>query len=126
MSLNALGTFFSGLIIAYARSWKLALILSCILPVLFIIIGGGGRFVSKSSVKVLSGYSAAATIAEEILSSVRTAQAFGTEEKLVSLYDESLESAQKAGYRKAFALALVLASMFASVYLLNGLAFCTF
>jgi ATP-binding cassette subfamily B (MDR/TAP) protein 1 len=92
--------------------------------VLFIIIFGGGRFVAKYSRGVLSGYSDAATIAEEILSSVRTVQAFGKEEKLASLYESSLRTSQKAGYRKAFALALVLASLFTAMYLMNGLAFC--
>ena len=88
------------------------------------IIGGGGRLVSKASKGVVEGYSSASAVAEEILSSVRTAQAFGTEEKLASLYDRNLESAQKAGYQKAFALALLLASMFSSMYLCHGLAWC--
>jgi ATP-binding cassette, subfamily B (MDR/TAP), member 1 len=81
--------------------------------------------VGKASKGVVAGYSSAATVAQEVFSSVRTAQAFGSEEKLASLYDENLKSAQKAGYRKAVAMALLLASLFGSRYLLFGLAFCT-
>lgn len=81
--------------------------------------------VSKASKRVLAEYSSAATLAEEILSSVRTAQAFGSEDALATLYDKNLATAQKAGYRKAFSIALLMASMFASMYLTHGLAFCT-
>ena len=77
----------------------------------------------RASKRVVAASAAAASVAEEVISSVRTAQAFGTEEKLASVYDNNLKSAQKAGYRKAAALALLLASMFASRYLLYGLGF---
>jgi ATP-binding cassette, subfamily B (MDR/TAP), member 1 len=124
LSLYSIGTFFSGLIIAYVRGWKLALILSSIIPALVIVIGGGGRMVATASKRAMVGYAAAATIAEEVLSSVRTAQAFGTEDKLAATYDDKLASAQKAGYRKAFALALLMASIMCIRYLLFGLGFC--
>jgi len=80
--------------------------------------------VGKASKGVIAGYSSAATIAEEVLSSIRTAQAFGSEDKLASTYDEKLATAQVAGYRKAFALALLMASIFCCRYLLFGLGFC--
>ena len=80
--------------------------------------------VAKASKGVMVGYSAAATISEEVLSSVRTAQAFGTEDRLAATYDEKLAAAQIAGYKKSFALALMLASIFSVRYLLFGLGFC--
>jgi ATP-binding cassette, subfamily B (MDR/TAP), member 1 len=91
---------------------------------MIIVVGFGGRMVAKSSRMAMMSYSAAATVAEEILSSVRTAQAFGTEDKLAVLYNGNLGSAQKAGIRKAFAMAFLLASLFSLRYLLYGLAFC--
>jgi ATP-binding cassette, subfamily B (MDR/TAP), member 1 len=118
--------FFSGFIIAYIRSWKLALVLSCILPFLIIVGGGGGRMVGKASKGVMAGYASAATIAEEVLSSIRTAQAFGTEDRLASTYDEHLAAAQVAGYMKAFAMALLMAGMFSSRFAVFGLGFCIF
>lgn len=92
---------------------------------MLLIFGVGGTYLAKLSAKVVSEYSAAATLAEEVLSSVRTAQAFGTEEKLAQKYDVSLISAQKVGYRKAAALAAMFAGIFTIVYLAYGLAFCT-
>ena len=124
MSLYSIGTFFSGFIVAFVRSWRLALILSSILPVLIIIIGGGGRLVGNATKRVMAGYSSAATIAEEVLSSIRTSQAFGTEDKLAATYDEKLATAQVAGYKKSYAFAFLLSSIFACRYLLFGLGFC--
>jgi len=121
---QAMATFCSGFIIAFIRQWKLALILSCILPTMLLIFAGGGRRMAKLAAKVVAEYSAAATIAEEVLSSVRTAQAFGTEEKLALQYDQSLIAAQKVGYKKAAVLACMFAGIFTLVYLAYGLAFC--
>jgi hypothetical protein len=80
--------------------------------------------VGNASKRVIAGYSSAATIAEEVLSSIRTAQAFGTEDRLAATYDKSLATAQVAGYTKAYAYAFLLASIFACRYLLFGLGFC--
>jgi len=80
--------------------------------------------VAKFSKLVVAEYAAAATIAEEVLSSIRTAQAFGTEEKLAKQYDESLITAQNVGYKKAFVLAIMFACIFPLIYLAYGLAFC--
>ena len=106
------------------RSWKLTLVLFCILPTMLFIFGVGGGAIAKLAKNVVAEYSSAATVAEEVLSSVRTAQAFGTEEKLARQYDISLISAQKVGYKKAIALAIMFACIFSIVYLSYGLAFC--
>jgi ATP-binding cassette, subfamily B (MDR/TAP), member 1 len=91
---------------------------------MLLIFGAGGAMVAKLSIKVVAEYSKAATVAEEVLSSIRTAQAFGTEERLAKEYDISLISAQKTGYKKAMVLALMFAGIFTLVYLSYGLAFC--
>ena len=92
---------------------------------MLLIFGIGGTLIARLSAKILKEYSAAATIAEEVLSSVRTAQAFGTEDKLSKLYDENLDSAQKVGYKKSIVFAIMFASIFTLIYLSYGLAFCT-
>jgi ATP-binding cassette, subfamily B (MDR/TAP), member 1 len=92
---------------------------------MLLIFGGGGGYMAKLAAQVVLEYSKAATIAEEVLSSIRTAQAFGTEEKLAKQYDISLIAAQKVGYRKAAVLAMMFAGIFTLVYLAYGLAFCT-
>ena len=122
---QAIATFFSGFIIAFTRSWKFTLVLSCILPTMLIIFGVGGKSVAKLAQKIVGEYSSAATVAEEVLSSVRTAQAFGTETRLAEEYDGNLVSAQQVGYRKAAVMSFMFAAIFTLVYLAYGLAFCT-
>ena len=123
ITLQAAGTFVSGFVIAFVRSWKFTLILFCILPTMLLIFGLGGATVAKLAVKVVAEYSSAATVAEEVLSSIRTAQAFGTEERLAKQYDSNLDAAQKVGYKKAVVLACMFAGIFTLVYLAYGLAF---
>ena len=70
-------------------------------------------------------YASASTIAEEIISSVKTAQAFGAQATLSKLYDDSLAAAQKAGYKMQLSGSIMLACMFFSVYAFYALGFCT-
>jgi hypothetical protein len=78
-----------------------------VLPRMLLIFGGGRWWISRLA-QVVGEYSAAATIAE-VLSSIRTAQAFGKEEKLAIPDDKSLIVSQKVGYNKN----VVLPCMFA-------------
>lgn len=123
MSLSA---FFSAFIIAFAKSWKFALILSCIVPTIIALFAIGGGFMAKYAKLVMAEYANASTIAEEIISSVRTAQAFGTQEKLAKLYDDNLVAAQRAGYKQQISGALMLSIMFLCVYAFYGLGFCIY
>src|SRR5579859_6287218 len=120
----SLASFFSAFIIGFVKQWKFALILSCLLPTIMIIFGVGGGMIAKYAKLGISEYAAASTVAEEIISSVRTAQAFGTQDKLSKLYDQNLVAAQRVGYKQQLSGALMLASMFFVIYAFYGLGFC--
>lgn len=81
---------------------------------------------AKYAKLVMTEYGKASTIAEEVISSVRTAQAFGTQDKLAKLYDDNLIAAQRAGYKQQRTGAIMVAVMFLSVYSFYGLGFCIF
>lgn len=119
-------SFFSAFVIAFVKNWKFALILSCIVPTIVAIFGIGGTFIAKYAKLVVKEYGSASTVAEEIISSVRTAQAFGKQERLAKLYDDNLVAAQRAGYKQQICGAIMLATMFFSVYAFYGLGFCRF
>jgi ATP-binding cassette, subfamily B (MDR/TAP), member 1 len=80
--------------------------------------------ITKYTAVSMKEYAAAATIAEEIISSVRTAQAFGTQDKLAKLYDDNLIAAQRTEYRRQFVEAVMLAVLFFCIYGFYGLATC--
>ena len=117
-------TFISGFVIAFAKQWKFTLILSCMVPAMVAIFGAGGAIVAKIAAKLVAELSTAATIAEEAISSIRTTEAFGMDDKLAAQYDSSLGNAQRIGYRKVIASSCMFASVFFLVYMMFGLAFC--
>lgn len=86
--LSLISTFFTGYIIAFIRSWKLALACASILP--FIVIAGGimSFFLTKLKMAQINHVALAGTIAEEVISTIRTAQAFGAQSSLERLYDK--------------------------------------
>jgi hypothetical protein len=61
------------------------------------------------------------TLAEEVVSTIRTAQAFGTQSVLASFYDVSVQKAYNADCRFAVAQGIGLAFMFFSIYAAYGL-----
>jgi ATP-binding cassette subfamily B (MDR/TAP) protein 1 len=100
---NFLSAFVAGFILAYARSWRLALALSSILPCIAITGGVMNKFISSymryvnlitffanshySGRLSLKHVAEGGNLAEEVISTVRTAQAFGAQTTLASLYD---------------------------------------
>ena len=110
--------------IAFVRQWKYTLVVIFILPVVLIIFAVGVKFLSKYSKEVVDKLAASATVAEEVISSIRTVQAYGSEYRLAKLYDDNLIGAQRMGYRVAFSVALMIATMYFVVLSAYALGFC--
>jgi ATP-binding cassette subfamily B (MDR/TAP) protein 1 len=85
--------------------------------------GSGSRWIVKYSKQSLESYALGGSIAEEVISSIRNAVAFGTQDKLARQYDEHLANAEKYGYRTKFVLGIMVGGMFMIIYLNYGLAF---
>lgn len=123
MSAMFVATFIAGFIVAYVKSWQLSLAMSSILPC---ILGAGAAmnvFVTKYQQIELQYVAQAATVAEESLSTVRTAKAFGIEQRLVDLYDESNVETTKQGNKKAICQGIGLGAFFFIIYSSYALAF---
>ncbi|PBP28794.1 ABC transporter [Diplocarpon rosae] len=123
LTINALATFFTAFVIGFIKSWKLTLILSSTVFAIVIIMGSGGSFIIKYSKQSLASYAEGGTVVEEVISSIRNATAFGTQDKLARQYDNHLAHAEKYGFRVKIALAIMIAGMFLVIYLNYGLAF---
>ncbi|KAJ5913074.1 Leptomycin B resistance protein [Penicillium tannophilum] len=122
-SLAAIATFVTAFIIAFVKYWKLALILCSIIVAIVVVLGGCGRFMVKYNKQSLAAYALGGTVAEEVLSSIRNAVAFGTQEKLALQYDAHLAEAQKWGFRQKSVLSGMMGFAMWVVYLSYGLAF---
>jgi ATP-binding cassette subfamily B (MDR/TAP) protein 1 len=71
----------------------------------------------------VAAYSEGGSVAEEVLSSVRNAMAFGTQDRLAKMYDAHLTQAEKYGRKIKTAVACMMAGMMCIMYLNYGLAF---
>ena len=94
-------TFLSGFVIAFTKGWKLALVLTAVIPVM----GGAAAFMAKlladGSSKGQDAYAGAGAIAQEVLSSIRTVTAFNGQQREIERYNKKLAEAEKAGVKKA-------------------------
>ena len=123
LTLNATATFVTAFVIGFVKSWKLTLILTSTIATIVTIMGGGSRFIVKYSKQSLQSYALGGSVAEEVISSIRNATAFGTQDKLARQYDKHLAEAEKYGYKVKLALAMMVGGMFMVIYLNYGLAF---
>ncbi|KZT39956.1 P-loop containing nucleoside triphosphate hydrolase protein [Sistotremastrum suecicum HHB10207 ss-3] len=118
-----IASFFTGFILAYVRSWRLALALSSILPC----IGLTGAFMNKAVSRYmqmsLDAVAEGGTLAEEVISTIRTAQAFGTQSKLAKLYDVPINKSKTVDSKAAVWHGLGLGTFFFIIYSAYALAF---
>jgi ATP-binding cassette subfamily B (MDR/TAP) protein 1 len=123
LTLNAISTFITAFIIGFIKSWKLTLILSSTVFAITAVMGGGSTFIVKYSKQSLESYALGGSVAEEVISSIRNATAFGTQDKLARQYDKHLAEAEKYGYKVKFAIGIMVGCMFMIINLNYGLAF---
>lgn len=123
LTLTAVSTFVTAFIIAYVKYWKLALICSSTIVALVLTMGGGSRFIIKYSKMSLESYGAGGTVAEEVISSIRNATAFGTQDKLAKQYESHLAEAEKWGTKNQVILGFMVGTMFGLMFSNYGLGF---
>ncbi|KAE8382088.1 P-loop containing nucleoside triphosphate hydrolase protein [Aspergillus bertholletiae] len=123
LTLTALSTFVTAFIVAYIKYWKLALICSSTIVALVLVMGGGSRFIVKYSKMSLESYGAGGTVAEEVISSIRNATAFGTQDKLARQYEIHLAEAEKWGVKNQIILGFMIGGMFGIMFSNYGLGF---
>ncbi|KAG1822804.1 P-loop containing nucleoside triphosphate hydrolase protein [Suillus subaureus] len=118
-----LAAFVTGFVLAYIRSWRLALALTSIFPCIAITGAVMNRFVSKYMQMSLNHVAEGGTLAEEVIATVRTAQAFGAQKFLSSLYDKHIDGSRIANSKGAIWQGGGLASFFFVIYSAYALAF---
>lgn len=120
---NFLAAFVCGFVLAYSRSWRLALAMSSILPCIAITGGTMNKFISTYMQLSLKHVANGGTLAEEVISTVRTAQAFGTQKILSGLYDVHVNQSLLVDMKAAVWHGGGLAVFFFVIYSAYALAF---
>ncbi|KAI1189830.1 ABC transporter [Nemania serpens] len=123
LTLSAVATFVSAFVIGFVFYWKLTLILTSVIFALLFVMGTASVFVVKYTKQNIQAHAAGGTVAEEVLSSIRNAIAFGTENRLALKYDEHLKVGEFFGFRKSASVALLVGGIFLVIYLNYGLSF---
>ncbi|KAK2592176.1 hypothetical protein QQS21_010136 [Conoideocrella luteorostrata] len=123
LTLAALATFITAFVIGFANYWKLTLILSATVFALVLNIGIGSSFMLKHNKNSLESYAQGGSLADEVVSSIRNAIAFGTQDRLAKQYDKHLGKAEYFGFRVKSSMAVMVAGMMLILFLNYGLAF---
>ncbi|KAF5337587.1 hypothetical protein D9611_014796 [Ephemerocybe angulata] len=118
-----LGAFVTGFVLAYVQSWRLALALSSMLPCIAITGGVMNKFLSKYMQLSLKHVAESGSLAEEVISTVRTAQAFGTQKKLSAIYDSHITKSETVDLKAAMWHGGSLSVFMFVIYSGYGLAF---
>lgn len=123
LTLTAVATFITAFIIGFVKFWKLTLICCSTIVCLVLVMGGGSRFIIRYNKQTLDSYGVGGTVAEEVISSIRNATAFGTQEKLARQYETHLDTAEKWGTKLQMVLGCMVGFMMGIIFLNYGLGF---
>ncbi|KAI6035800.1 P-loop containing nucleoside triphosphate hydrolase protein [Pisolithus marmoratus] len=120
---NCLSAFFTGFILAYCQSWRLALAITSIVPCIGVTSAIIQRFLAKHTQVALQCIAESGTIAEEVISTVRTAQAFGSQRVLGSLFNKKIDSIRPLNTKSAILHGCGMGVLFFIMYSAYALAF---
>ncbi|TLD10736.1 hypothetical protein PgNI_05483 [Pyricularia grisea] len=123
LTLTAVATFVTGFVIAYIKFWKLALICTSTLVAFVTVMGGGTKVIVKYGTKSMQHYAEGNNLVQEVLSTIRTATAFGTHDRLAERYESHLRVVEKYGIKMQIAQALMVGALYSITFLTYGLGF---
>ncbi|KAI6848552.1 multidrug resistance protein [Hortaea werneckii] len=123
MIVQNMATFVAAFVIAFAVQWKLTLITICIVPVIIVVVGICSAIDIKQEAGIMSIYSRAGLLAEEVFSTMTTVHAFFLQPLMAQRYDEHLAEAETAGMKKSANYGIMFSTQFFCIYAGYGLAF---
>ncbi|KAJ5216649.1 uncharacterized protein N7498_003056 [Penicillium cinerascens] len=104
--------FFAAIIVALVRDWRLGLVMVCLPVVVLLIMGGLGSRMKAYQESSNNAYAHSGSFAEEVISSIRTVTAYGSQERFQAKYDESLREATALDFKAKVTMGILMALMF--------------
>lgn len=123
LTMTAVATFVTAFVIAFIKYWRLTLILLSTVFAITFTMGGLSRWIVKWNKQSLAAYAEGGTVAEEVISSIRNATAFSTQEKLARQYDQHLAEAEKSGFKMKALTGSMIGLLMCYIYLNYSLSF---
>ncbi|ELK04675.1 Multidrug resistance protein 1 [Pteropus alecto] len=116
-------TSICGFLLGFYQGWKLTLVIISLSPLIGIGAAIIGLSVSKFTDHELKAYAKAGSVADEVISSIRTVAAFGGEKREVERYEKNLVFAQRWGIRKGIVMGFFTGFMWCLIFFCYALAF---
>ncbi|KAG7166971.1 ATP-dependent translocase ABCB1-like [Homarus americanus] len=123
MFLFFMTTFLASLINAFVHGWELTLIILSVFPLLGISTGIIAKFQTNLTSSEMKEYARAGSIAEEVISAIRTVIAFGGESKEVGRYEANLGHAKRAAVKRGLVTGIGMGLMWFFIYAAYSLSF---
>ncbi|KAG6122743.1 hypothetical protein E4U14_004866 [Claviceps sp. LM454 group G7] len=120
---QSLSMLIAAFIVAFVVQWKLTLMTVAIMPMNTIIMLICICFDTKYEGQMFAIYNTSGSLAEEALSTIRTAHAFWAFPKLVARFEEILANARRVGDKKSFLYAVLFPVEWFSITVGYALAF---
>ena len=106
-----LAGFLSAIIIAFVKSWRLALVLLCVPVATIFTMGGLGSMMKKFQNESSTEYAKSGTFAQEVISSIRSVNAYNSQSRFLRIFEEMLASPAKADFKGRMALGAMMSIM---------------
>ncbi|KAH8907719.1 P-loop containing nucleoside triphosphate hydrolase protein [Coniochaeta sp. PMI_546] len=123
LAVQAISTFVTAFIVAFAVQWKLTLICICVVPTILVVTCICMVIDTAQENTIMSIHARAGRLAEEAFASVRTVHAFWAYPKLARKYEAILDEAGVVGKKKSPNYAVLFSIEFFSIFSGYGLAF---
>jgi ATP-binding cassette, subfamily B (MDR/TAP), member 1 len=123
LAIQAVATFVTAFVVAFAVQWKLTLITICIVPAIVIVTGICVAIDTVQENAMMGIFARAGQLAEEIFASIRTVHAFWAYPKMAAKYEAILDEARAVGRKKSPNYAVLFSVEFFCIYSGYGLAF---
>uniref|UniRef100_A0A9J8AIK1 ATP-binding cassette, sub-family B (MDR/TAP), member 11a n=1 Tax=Cyprinus carpio carpio TaxID=630221 RepID=A0A9J8AIK1_CYPCA len=119
--IERISTFIFGFMVGFIGGWKLTLVVIAVSPLIGL--AAGLMAVARLTGHELTAYAKAGSVADEVLSSMRTVAAFGGEHKETERYDRNLVEAQAWGIKKGAVIGVFQGYLWCIIFLCYALAF---
>ncbi|XP_039753186.1 ATP-dependent translocase ABCB1-like [Pararge aegeria] len=116
-------SFVSSIIMALVKGWKLALLCLISFPVTLTLVGIAGLIASRLSKKEAVASGKAGSIAEEVLTAIRTVYAFSGQTKEIQRYEGHLAESRSINIKKGFFNGMAMGTLFFCIFCAYALSF---
>ncbi|XP_071144835.1 ATP-dependent translocase ABCB1-like isoform X2 [Mytilus edulis] len=104
--------FFAGFAIGFYKSWNMTLVMMSLTPLLAILGGYFSGLMQNFAKREQALYADAGSVAEEVISCMRTVVSFNGQKQEVKRYGKSLEETKQIGIKKSMVTGLLLGSLY--------------